>query len=130
MMVTRRRPSAKRAASSIIPGPAGLGEMRKAPPHPGGVFRDLYRQAGTDEEISQAECASRMGISVNRLNEIEREKRALSPETAVLLSALTGVSAEFWYQLQANHDLWNAMQATRARAKKIKRIGPPQLFEG
>jgi antitoxin HigA-1 len=109
-----------------IPGPGAdwLQKIRKAPPHPGTVFRKLYRQHGTPEEISQAECARRMGMSINRLNEIERGKRGVSPETAVLLCALTGVSAEFWYRLQANHDLWNAMQSMRSRAKKIPRIYP------
>ena len=100
--------------------------MKTAPPHPGGVFREYYRQAGTEEEISQAECARRMGISLNRLNEIEREKRGVSPETAVLLGALTGASAEFWYTLQCNHDLWNALQSVGPAAKKIKRLRPPK----
>lgn len=108
------------------PGPDWLQKLRTAPPHPGTVFRDFYRQRGTAEEISQAECARRMGMSINRLNEIERGKRGVSAETAVLLSALTGVSAEFWYRLQANHDLWNAMQSMRSRAKKITRIRPPK----
>jgi addiction module HigA family antidote len=127
MILSMATRSTRRAGEAIPgPGPDWLQKIRRAPPHPGSVFRELYRQHGTDEEISQAECARRMGISINRLNEIEREKRGLSPETAVLLSALTGVTAEFWYQLQANHDLWQAMQSMRSRAKKIKRIYPPK----
>ena len=90
----------KRATKSIPVGPDWL-EDQAAPPHAGAVFREFYRQAGTEDEISQAECARRMGMSSNRLNEIEREKRGVSPETAVLLGALTGVSAEFWYRLRA-----------------------------
>ncbi|MGE0705847.1 MAG: HigA family addiction module antitoxin [Vicinamibacterales bacterium] len=94
---------------------APVGDLRrfKRPPaHPGEVFREDYRQVGTDEEISQAECARRMGITQNRLNEIERGRRGVSPETAVLLDALTGVSAETWLTMQMRHDLWHAMQST------------------
>jgi len=110
----------KRATKSIPLSPLWLNDMKRAPTHPGEIFRHEFRQAGTAEEVSQAECARRMGISVNRLNEIERGKRGVTPETAVLLSALTGASAQMWTSLQSNHDLWNAMQSMKARAKKIK----------
>jgi addiction module HigA family antidote len=67
-----------------------------------------------------------MGMSTNRLNEIEREKRGVSAETAVLLGALTRVDAEFWYRLQSHHDLWNALQKVGPQAKKIKPLRPPK----
>lgn len=117
----------KRATKSIPLDPLWLKDMKRAPTHPGVIFREYYRQAGTDKEISQAECARRMRMSLNRLNEIERGKRGVSPETAVLLSALTGTSAEFWFKLQGNHDLWNAMQAMKVQAKKIKPLWPAKV---
>jgi addiction module HigA family antidote len=111
--------------SKSIPMPADwLQRMKRPPTHPGDIFREFYRQAGTEHEFSQAECARRMGMSTNRLNEIERGKRGVSPETAVLISALTNTSAEFWCSLQNNHALWHAYQSTKARAKKIKPLYP------
>jgi addiction module HigA family antidote len=61
-----------------------------------------------------------MGMSSNRLNEIERGKRGVSPETAVLFAALTSTEPAFWCRLQSNHELWNAMQSMKAKAKAIK----------
>lgn len=90
---------------------AQLAAMRRAPTHPGEVlFAEFLEPAG----VSQAEAARRMGISLNRLNEIVVGKRAVTPETAVLLSALTGTSAEFWARLQTDYDLWHALRETDA----------------
>lgn len=113
-------PKEKARSKSIPMPPDWLRRMKAAPPHPGIIFREFYRQAGTRDEVSQAECARRMGISINRLNEIERGKRGVSPETAVLLEALTGASAEMWCNLQMHHALWNALKSMRARAQKVK----------
>ena len=110
-----------------IPMPANwLQRMKRPPTHPGVIFRDYYRQAYTVEEISQAECARRMGISINRLNEIERGRRGVSAETAVLMGAITGTSPEMWFRMQTNRDMWFALQKLKAQAKKIKRLKPPR----
>ena len=94
--------------------PVPLARMRQAPAHPGEVFREDYRQA-VEPPVSQADCARRLGWSVNRLSEFELGKRSLTPENAVQLEALTGASAEFWMALQARHDLWHALQATKGK---------------
>lgn len=115
----------KRASQSIPgPGPDFFKKMKRAPSHAGAIFREFYRQAGTDEEVSQAECARRMGMSTNRLNEIERGKRGVTPETALLFSALTGTTAQFWVDIQNAHDLWQAWQKMQPELKKVKRLGP------
>lgn len=106
--------------------PDWLHRMKRAPTHPGLTFREMFRQAGTPKEVSQAECARRMGISTNRLNEIERGKRGVSPETAVLFGALTRTSPEFWHKMQGNHDLWHALQRMKSQAKKIKPLYPQE----
>lgn len=115
--------TAKREPKNIPgPGPDFFKKMRVAPAHAGGIFREFYRQAGTDQEVSQAECARRMGMSTNRLNEIERGKRGVTPETALLFSAVTGTTAQFWMNLQTAHDLWKAWQTMKPQLKKIEPI--------
>lgn len=88
-----------------------LTQMRRAPTHPGEMFEEEFRKPSG---ISQAEAARRMRMSTNRLNEIVKGKRAVTAETALLLEALTGASAEFWLNLQTRHDLWRAMRETPA----------------
>lgn len=57
-----------------------------------------------------------MGMSRNRLNEIVTGKRPVTPESAVLIGAITGIRAQFWLHLQADYDLWHAMQTIRANS--------------
>jgi addiction module HigA family antidote len=83
--------------------------MRRAPTHPGELFEEEYRKPSG---ISQAEAARRMGMSTNRLNEIVVGKRAMTAETAVLVGALTRTNPRMWLHLQADHDLWHALQET------------------
>lgn len=87
--------------------PLDLSRMRRPPTHPGDIFRLDFREPSG---ISQAEAARRVGWTANRMNEFERGRRALTPENAVMIAALTGASAEFWMGLQARYDLWHAME--------------------
>lgn len=97
--------------------PASLAEMRRAPTHPGEMFAEEFlKPLG----ISQAEAARRMFMSVNRLNTIVKGRRGVSAETAVLFAALTGTSAEFWSRLQADYDLWHAMQRMKTASRKVR----------
>ncbi len=55
--------------------------------------------------LSQKALANHIGIPVQRVNEIVRGKRGVSPDTAWLLSKAFNTSPEFWLNLQAIHDL-------------------------
>ncbi|CBE68070.1 conserved protein of unknown function [Candidatus Methylomirabilis oxygeniifera] len=64
--------------------------------------------------ITQSAMAARLGISFPRLNEIVRGKRSVTPDTALRLARVVGMSADFWLGLQQDWDLWYAMRSTRA----------------
>jgi addiction module HigA family antidote len=67
--------------------------------------------------ISQVAFAAHIRVSVQRVNEIVRGKRGISPETAWLFSEALGTSPEFWLNLQSNFDL------VRSRPKRqVKRM--------
>jgi addiction module HigA family antidote len=66
--------------------------------------------------ISQSAFAVRLGVSFPRLNEIIHAKRAVTPDTALRLAQVTGMSADFWLGLQQDWDLWHALR-TRAAAE-------------
>jgi len=44
-------------------------------------------------------------VPVQRVNEIVRGKRGITPESAWLFAEAFGTSPEFWLNLQSNYDL-------------------------
>ena len=60
--------------------------------------------------LGQVEAARRLGISLNRLNEIVLGKRAITADTALRLGRLLKTSAQLWMRLQADWDLHQAVQ--------------------
>ena len=73
-------------------------------------------------EITQSAFAIRLGVSFPRLNEIIRGKRAVTPDTALRLARVLGMSADFWLGLQQDWDLWHAMRSEKAA--EIDRLKP------
>jgi addiction module HigA family antidote len=59
--------------------------------------------------LGQAEAARRLGISLNRLNEIVLGKRGITRDTALRLARLLKTSPQFWMRLQADWHLSRAM---------------------
>ncbi len=65
--------------------------------------------------------ASSLARARQTVNEILRERRAISPSMALMLSRLFGNSPEFWLNAQRAVDLW---EAKKRQEKKLKRIQP------
>lgn len=71
--------------------------------------------------ITQVELADRLGIPFQRVNQICREKRAVTPDTALRLSRLFGNSVDFWLNLQIAWDVYEAQRAPAAESiRKIR----------
>jgi len=68
------------------------------------------------EGIGQADAARRLGISLNRLNEIILGKRGISADTALRLARLLKTSPQFWMRLQADWDLHLALEKASRKA--------------
>jgi len=86
---------------------------QRPPTHPGEMLlKEFLKPLG----ISQSAFAVRLGISFPRLNEIVRGKRGVTPDTALRLARVLGMSADFWLGLQQDWDLWHAIQGKRAAA--------------
>ncbi len=70
--------------------------------HPGIILlKEFLEPLG----LSQKAIAIHVGIPVQRINQIVRGKRGISPDTAWLLSEAFNTSPEFWLNLQATYDL-------------------------
>jgi len=91
----------------------------RPPTHPGEMlFEEFVKPLG----LTQAELARCLGVSYPRLNEIIKGKRSVTPDTALRLSRVLGMSADFWLGLQQDWDLWHAMNSPGA--KQINLLKP------
>ena len=70
--------------------------------HPGII---LLKEFLEPLEVTQKALALHLGIPVQRVNEIVRGKRGVTPETAWLFSEALCTTPEFWLNLQSTYDL-------------------------
>jgi len=84
----------------------------RVPTHPGEIrLEEFLVPLG----VTQVELAAHIGVPIQRVNEIVRGRRGVSPETAWLLSQALGTTPEFWMNLQVQHDM--------ARTKPTRGVG-------
>ena len=94
---------------------SGRREVR--PTHPGERLREDFLP---DYGLTVAGLAAALQVSRQTVNELLRERRALSPEMALRLGRLFGDSPEFWLNAQRAVDLWDAAQALGEKVERIK----------
>ena len=74
----------------------------RIPTHPGVILsQEFLAPLG----MSQVALAAHLGVPVQRINELIRGKRGITPETAWLLSQALNTTPEFWVNLQSAYDL-------------------------
>ena len=82
--------------------------------HPGEILlEEFLKPLG----VTQVAFAKHIGVPIQRIGEIVRGKRGVTPETAWLLSQALGTTPEFWVNLQAVCDLVRAQPQ-----KQIERL--------
>jgi len=83
-------------------------KKREMPPtHPGEMLREDFMP---DFNLTATALAKALGVSRQTVNEILRERRAITPAMALRLSRLFGNSPEFWLNAQHSRDLWDSEQ--------------------
>jgi antitoxin HigA-1 len=87
---------------------------KRIPTHPGEILLEEFL---IPLGMSQVAFAKHIGAPVQRVNEIVRGKRGVTPETAWLFAQAFGTTPEFWLNLQAAYDL-----ARTRPSRKVKRI--------
>lgn len=74
----------------------------RIPTHPGEILlEEFLNPLG----LSQVAFARHIGVPVQRINEIVRGKRGVTPDTAWLFAQALGTTPEFWINLQSAYDL-------------------------
>jgi addiction module HigA family antidote len=76
--------------------------LNRTATHPGII---LLKEFLEPLELTQKALAMHVGIPIQRINEIVRGKRGVTPATAWLLSEALRTTPEFWLNLQSVHDL-------------------------
>lgn len=93
------------------------GRRKIRPTHPVEMLReDLL----PEYDLTVTGLAGALGVSRQTINDLLRERRAVSPEMALRLARLFGNSPEFWLNAQRAVDLWDAAKVLRTRVGRIK----------
>jgi antitoxin HigA-1 len=92
---------------------AAMNKMR--PVHPGEVLREEFL---APLGLSAHALAQALRIPAPRVNDIVRERRSVTPDTALRLARHLGTTAQFWLNLQASYDLKIAMRESGAKIRK------------
>ena len=92
-------------------------EMMRKPTHPGEMLREDFLP---DYGLTVSSLAEALGVSRQSINELLRERRAVSPEMALRLGRLFGNSPMFWLNVQRAIDLWKAAEAVQEEVARIR----------
>ena len=92
----------------------------RAPTHPGEMLLEEFLKP---MQITQVEFARKLKIPFQRVNQIVRGKRSVTPDTALRLSKVLGTSVGLWLNLQLGWDLYAALHSPKAKEiAKLKKI--------
>jgi addiction module HigA family antidote len=72
------------------------------PIHPGEILREEFL---APLGMSAHALAMELKVPAPRINEIVRERRAITPDTALRLARYFGTTPQFWLNLQTSYDL-------------------------
>ena len=70
--------------------------------HPGEILREEFM---APHGLSANALAKALRLDAPRINDLIRERRGVSPDTALRLARYFGTSPELWLDLQSAHDL-------------------------
>src|SRR3546814_19360174 len=100
---------------------------KKLPPiHPGEVLREEFM---VPLELSSNAVARAIDVTPSRVNDIVRERRGITADTALRFARLFNTSHRFWMNLQANYDLQCAEDAEGKRSE-ARRVGKEGVRTG
>ncbi|MDR1730183.1 MAG: HigA family addiction module antidote protein [Prevotellaceae bacterium] len=90
------------------------------PTHPG----ELLKEEIEYRKLSQSYLAKQMGVPYTALNDILNQRRPLTPNTAMMFEAATGISADLLMRMQLKYNMQIARQDKSLinRLAKISRV--------
>lgn len=97
----------------------------RPPTSPGEMVQQFLEDLG----LSQAGAARGLGITANRLNEVVKNKRGISADTALRLAAYLGTTAQLWLNVQDAWDLWHELRRGAQTYGTIRQRRPRAVRE-
>jgi len=85
--------------------------------HPGEILREEYL---VPLKLSATALAKQLHVSPPTVNDIVRQRRAVTAEMAVRLARFFGTTEQFWLNLQAAYDVSRAKQRLAHSLRQIK----------
>lgn len=70
--------------------------------------------------LTQRDLATALHVPYQRINEIVRGRRGMTPSTALRLAKFFGISADFWMNLQLRWELYWVQQSERSELDEIR----------
>lgn len=93
--------------------------LGKLPPiHPGEILREEFLKP---LNLSVNALAQALRVPATRMHEIVKERRAITPDTALRLARYFGGDARMWTNLQAEYDLKIAARMSNIEREVIPR---------
>jgi len=89
-----------------------------SPIHPGEILREEFM---IPLDLSSNALATAIGVTAARVNEIAKEKRGITADTALRLSRYFGTTPDVWLNLQQRFELESARLSI---ARELERIQP------
>ena len=92
----------------------------KMPPvHPGEILNEEFLGP---MDVTQYRLAKAIGVDPRRIHAIVHGQRAITAETALLLSRFFGNSPQFWMGLQSQFDLETAQDRMAERLVEVEQF--------
>ncbi len=85
--------------------------------HPGVMLLDELNE----RQLTQAEFSAIIDRPAKTVNEIIKGKRGITPETAEMIAAALGTSADIWLGMQAEYDLFLLNKKTQTKTSDVKK---------
>ena len=91
----------------------------REPTHPVEMLvEDFLKPMG----LTQRDLADAILVPYQRVNELARKRRGITPSTALRLARYFGMSPDFWLNLQLRWDLYHAREKEADALRKIKQV--------
>jgi len=85
--------------------------------HPGEILREEYLKP---LKLSATALAKQLHVSVPTVNDIVRQRRAVTADMAIRLARFFSTSEQFWLNLQDAYDVSRAKEKLTKTLKQIK----------
>jgi addiction module HigA family antidote len=99
-------------------------ENKLRPIHPGEILREEYLEP---MGLSANALSLALHVPATRIGEILKERRGVTPDTALRLAQYFGGDAQSWLNLQTSYDL---KVAVNQYGREIERVVQPMLEVG